>query len=58
MMHSNMKGFLVQRFDPDTENDFYPTDRLIPLNNKKALSDNLFFKVSLTYPQIMSKYVK
>ena len=28
------------------------------LQNKKAVSDNLFFMVSLNCPQIMSKYVK
>ena len=52
------KVFSIQCFDPDTENDFCPTDRLIPFNNKKAISNNLFFKVSLNCPQIMSKYVK
>ena len=45
----------MQSFDPDTENDFRPTDRLIPFNNKKAVLDNLFFKVSLKCPQIMSQ---
>ena len=55
---SIMKGFSVLGFDLDTENDFCPTDRLIPFNNKKAVSDNLFFKVSLNCPQIMSQYLK